>query len=589
MLNPRMLLPLAVGVFLGGLAALMILYDKPGRRAVNRILTLAGLRDSVVDRFSFGMGTDARKMDWQRVAASSNPQWNVRPGFDVKRDAGGFSYPVNIAFVSRPSDAADAPLYYVSELHGTIKYVSRDRQVHTYASDLNNFAPIPQVRSDETGLSGLMVVPQSDDLLVTGSYQDDESGLLSNHILRLVSEPGGKAMREKTVLLDLQEFTAPGHQVQQIKHGPDGKLYVSVGDGENHYMNLDLDKFGGKILRLNYDGSACSDNPFFDKRQPASPRSYVFAYGVRNVFDFDFDAETGRLFAADNGHDIDRFLRIDRGAGYCWNGEWDSMRANALYTWGPPDNVAPTGLTFLKHDSLGDRTRGNCYLGTYGPYAASGANQGKSIVEFMLDRKNGQLQFRPEHLVQYAGRNMTTVLGLAEGPDGLYFTDFFGEIDANLSGDEAQGQGAVWKVVPSSGVDAQVNKLTTDLSGLSALERGRILFARHCATCHRLSGHGGGEGPELTHAHTRLNRQLNSPAYVAHVQRLLSSDKAFVVEQHTRLREVMQADGQTRLETWLTHHLQEPRFDNLRAKMPSFARLPEAERQTIIAYLMTLQ
>ena len=77
-----------------------------------------------------------------------------------------------------------------------------------------------------------MIIPNSEDLLVTGSHMDEESGLLSNHILRLVSDPGGRSIKEVKVLLPLKEFTSPSHQIQQIVQGLDGKLYVSVGDAE---------------------------------------------------------------------------------------------------------------------------------------------------------------------------------------------------------------------------------------------------------------------------------------------------------------------------------------------------------------------
>jgi len=539
--------------------------------------------------------------EWEGVESPTNPQWKVRRGYDVVLAARGFTFPVNIAFVLEPKEGPDSPLYYVNELHGTIKYVTRDGDIRTYATDLNNFKPIVQGKSDETGLSGLMIVPDSEDLLVTGSYLDQESGLLSNHILRLASKPGGRRLREIKVLLDLKEFTAPSNQIQQILAGSDGKLYVSVGDAENHRLSLDLDKFGGKILRLNFDGSACEDNPFFDPSHPESPRSYVYAYGFRNVFDFDFEPGSGRLFAADNGKAVDRLIHVVRGGNYCWNGDDESIRCNAIYTWGPPLNPAPVGLAFLRNGELGGtdfsvgeaRAGGkgpsairSLYLCAYGPAGRKGKNHAKSMLEMGINPETGMLERGPEHLIQYVGRRMTTVLGLAEGPDGLYFTDFFGE---TVSGSDPTGKGAVWKVVRSEATLKQVGAKDAALQGMGPIERGQALFSRNCATCHRVAGVGGHEGPELTHAVIELNDRLHSKAYVASVRKFLKSKGSFLIEQRSRLREVLDHEGDDRIDVWLKHHLEEPRFDNTYAKMPSFALLPAEDREQIIAFLKTLR
>ncbi len=506
-----------------------------------------------------GKAAEPLAVDWGGVVSPTNPIWLVRRGYDVLRVADGFTYPVNIVFVLAPGNGPEDPLYYVNELHGTIKYVARNGEVHAYATKLNNFRPIPQPKSDETGLSGLMALPGSEDLLATGSYLDAESGLLSNHVLRLRSRPGGRKLDRVEVLFDLQEFTAPSNQIQQIRLGPDQKLYVSVGDAENHRLSLDLDKFGGKILRLNLDGSACPDNPFYDAAHPRSPRSYVFAYGFRNVFDFDFEPVSGRLFAADNGKGVDRLMAIVRGGNYGWNGDDLSMRTNAILSWGPPGNPAPVGLLFPRREGAfaGHEVRAavastgedpmplaSMFLALYGPAHRPGRNHAKSIVVITINPENGMVERNPEPLIQYAGEGVTTVLGLAEGPDGLYFTDFFGE---SAGGDDPEGKGAVWKVVRSEATRHQVAARDEVLLGMMPLERGRARFARHCATCHRVAGIGGHEGPELTHAAHELDRRLHSQAYVASLRQLLKSKNSFLVEQQGRIKEVLAAEGTERI------------------------------------------
>lgn len=180
----RFTLVLGLGFLLGGLAILFVLYDKTGRRVVQRVREIVGLSEYNAARYSYGH--EAVRVDsWRAVRSPTHPEWNVRPGFDVKLVAEGLDYPVNLVFVPNRRPEPDSPVFYVNELHGKIKYVGRDGVVRTYAEGLTNFKPVTQDKSDETGLSGLMMVPGTEDLLVTGAFQDESSGLLQNRILRL--------------------------------------------------------------------------------------------------------------------------------------------------------------------------------------------------------------------------------------------------------------------------------------------------------------------------------------------------------------------------------------------------------------------
>jgi hypothetical protein len=428
----------------------------------------------------------------------------------------------------------------------------------------------------------MTLVPGCEDLLVTGAFKDEKSGLLQNRILRLRSEPGGKRARTVETILALDEFTSPSNQIQQVVIGPDHTLYVSVGDADNFVFSLDRGRFAGKILRLNLDGSACADNPFFDASNPDSPRGFVYALGVRNIFDFDFDA-AGRCFAVDNGKNIDRFFQIVAGGYYGWNGNPDSIRVNAQYTWGPENNPAPVGLEILDRDTLGRDSRGRCYVALFGPPAEIGPNHGKGITEFRLDASRGLLNGLPEMLVQYRGDTKATVLGLAEGPDGLYFTDFWGETTGS---DDAQGR--IYKIVPSTETLGLPDVSHGQIASLSPLERGRAYFHRECASCHTVDGVGGREGPDLSHAIGNIDRRLNSVAYRADLEKLIVSGSRFAAEQKPRLTEVLDAKGNERIRIWLRNHVEEPRFDNPSARMPGFAKsLPETVKNDIIGYLMT--
>ena len=124
------------------------------------------------------------------------------------------------------------------------------------------------------------------------------------------------------------------------------------------------------------------------------------------------------------------------------------------------------------------------------------------------------------------------------------------------------------------------------LSAETPLERGRVFFGHLCAVCHRLQGVGGSEGPDLTHFRRTGRKRLEARGYIAEVEALLKSDQTFLVEQRPRLREVLAAKGDERLRVWLRHHLEEPRFDNPRARMPGFGHIDEETRQAIVTYLL---
>jgi hypothetical protein len=69
---------------------------------------------------------------------------------------------------------------------------------------------------------------------------------------------------------------------------------------------------------------------------------------------------------------------------------------------------------------------------------------------------------------------------------------------------------------------------------------------------------------------------------------MIASKSPSVARHRPRLKEVLAAKGAERIKTWLPHHLEEPRFDNSHARMPSFAQSLSANvRSDIVRYLLT--
>jgi glucose/arabinose dehydrogenase len=195
--------------------------------------------------------------------------------------------------------------------------------------------------------------------------------LLGNRVDRFVWD--GSALVFERNLIMLRAFqndgapTPPGqgdeaqpprgnHNAGVLRFGPDGKLYVQMGDnGRRGWMQNLIDgptgpgqfddQFGGPepddahltgvILRLNDDGSAPADNPFFaaDVSANAEVRANIqkiYAYGIRNGFGMAFDPQSGDLWEQENGDDsFSEINRVQPG----FNSGW-------VQIMGPPNRLA---------------------------------------------------------------------------------------------------------------------------------------------------------------------------------------------------------------------------------------------------------
>ena len=133
----------------------------------------------------------------------------------------------------------------------------------------------------------------------------------------------GDADSEAVILEVNQPYS--NHNGGMIAFGPDGMLYVALGDGgsggDPQGNGQNIGTLLGSILRIDVGQGAPyvtpADNPFVGR---PGARGEIWAYGLRNPWRFSFDRETGELWTGDVGQDaVEEVNIVRRGANYGWN------------------------------------------------------------------------------------------------------------------------------------------------------------------------------------------------------------------------------------------------------------------------------
>ena len=277
------------------------------------------------------------------AALFSIPLWAgaqiVEPGFQSTVVASGFSLPTATAYTP------DGRIF-VAEKNGIVKVIKNGALLPTpliTLTDVNTFG--------DRGLIGMAVDPQfaqNGYLYLSYTYENtpgfNVAGPKTVRIVRvtvvgdtasessklvLVGTVGGNSAtpscEDYAVTDDCIASDSNSHSGGALAFGPDGKLYASTGDGAD-FNSVDaralraqnIDSLAGKVLRINTDGTAPSDNPFYNG-DPNSNRSKVYAFGFRNQFRLAFNPTTGKLYGGDVGwSNWEEVNQVQAGKNYGW-------------------------------------------------------------------------------------------------------------------------------------------------------------------------------------------------------------------------------------------------------------------------------
>lgn len=291
------------------------------------------------------------------------------------------------------------------------------------------------------------------------------------------------------------DFPYCNHHGGQIAFGPDGYLYIGVGDGgwEGDVINAgqDLHTWLGKMLRIDVDHSTPDraysipkDNPFltplqqmtlfgvseeaFSKIHPKA-KPEIWAYGLRNPWTFSFDSKTGDLYIADVGQNHWEEINMQPasskgGENYGWKFMCGSHPFPMILKKNPdgsetpvdPENYPEVGVPPIGEYSHVDQ--GICVINL-------GVYRGKDYPEldgiyFCADWGSGKIwgmkqvdgAWQMQELLDLADGIRPT--GSGTGPDGAIYmshatANYGGPVDPHTS-----ERGAVWKIVPAGKVPA---------------------------------------------------------------------------------------------------------------------------------------
>jgi glucose/arabinose dehydrogenase len=246
-------------------------------------------------------------------------------------------------------------------------------------------------------------------------------------------ETGNGLVDRKVIIENLP--AAQFHAGCRLRFGPDGKLYVTVGDATDRQIAQQLNSLGGKILRLNDDGTVPDDNPFVGR---SDARPEIWAYGSRNAQGIDFQPGTNLLWETEHGPSGfdgpgggDEVNIIERGKNYGWpvihHRDTRQGMESPLLEYTPA--CAPASGAFY-HGSQFSQFKGNFFFGCL---------RGERIIRVVA---NGRQVVSQENLLEGKyGR----IRDIAEGPDGYIY---FSTSNRDGRGNPASDDDRILRLVP---------------------------------------------------------------------------------------------------------------------------------------------
>jgi hypothetical protein len=283
------------------------------------------------------------------------------PSLQIQLVASGFTHPTALA---APGDGSGR--LFITDQTGAVRILdSSGKLLSEPFLDVSDRMVVPLSAYDESGLLGIAFHP---DYAANGRLfifynapptAQTPAGYSSNvrvsEFLVSPDNPDRADPASEKVLLEVPH-PQTNHNGGQLAFGPDGYLYIGIGDGggandvnEGHTPDIgngqDTTKLLGKILRIDVSASGTAaippDNPFAGDTQK---KKEIYAYGLRNPWRFSFDAGSGRLFCGDVGQNLYEEVNIIvSGGNYGWHIKEGLSCFNKDSAGSPLDTCPDTG------------------------------------------------------------------------------------------------------------------------------------------------------------------------------------------------------------------------------------------------------
>ena len=282
-------------------------------------------------RLRTGLGLSLNlAMGASACGSQSGPTLPQGTGARLLEIASGLSFPLYLT--APPNDAARR---FIVEKTGGIRIVKNGTLLVTPFLDISGKVS----NGGEQGLLGLAFDPNYDSNGRFFVHYTDPAG--NTRLSSFQVSPNqdvADATSEQVILTAAQPYS--NHNGGQLLFGPDGLLYLGLGDGcasgDPERRGQGLSDLLGAILRLDVGAGSSytvpSDNPFVAQ---AGARPEIWSYGLRNPWRFSFDRGSGDLYIADVGES--RFEEVDvsppaAGAGKGANYGWNLMEGNHCFS-----------------------------------------------------------------------------------------------------------------------------------------------------------------------------------------------------------------------------------------------------------------